>query len=54
MISFRKPVTNVILFYESYVPWGTNITFNVLYWNVELGTNITGAIIDVNGGIFMG
>ncbi len=45
-ISFRKPVTNVILFYESYVPWGTNITFNVLYWNVEQGSNITGATID--------
>ncbi|MHA1379478.1 MAG: hypothetical protein ACTSRG_13985 [Candidatus Helarchaeota archaeon] len=46
MISFRKPVTNLILFYDSYVPWGTNITFNVLYWNVETEANITGATVN--------
>ncbi|MHA1297911.1 MAG: hypothetical protein ACTSO9_00540 [Candidatus Helarchaeota archaeon] len=46
MISFRKPITNIILYYDSYTPWGSNITFNVLYWNVELESNITDASIN--------
>ncbi|MHA1385481.1 MAG: hypothetical protein ACTSR3_17135, partial [Candidatus Helarchaeota archaeon] len=46
MISFRKPITNLILFYDSYAPWGDNITFNILYWNVETDSNITGATLN--------